>query len=428
MIRARLAGERSRRRARGRRRRPAARPGPAPRRRARPRLPGGHPRPARRDGRRPHARARARLRRCAACSPPGDRRPAGAAGGPADRRPGRRRADRHRPGDAGRRRPTDARPGDVLYGLKRGTEQTQLALAGDARGQTLLDFASTRLDEVRALVDEARPRCRPPGADGSAGTVLAAGADPALVIETLAHDGRPDRRGRRLADRAGGGHRGRRPAGRPGGLDRGRSPPGWPRSSDDCPPRRGRAPPAPSPCWPTSATRVTGLRLGRSTARPARPSTAPTRSARFPAPCAARRADPAAPGSGTGHVDPGSRRHRRARPRPVPPGHHDGPGCPCRRSRACPATGGRRPGSGAGGRVERADAGGLPTIPTPVPPSPTVPPSSRRCPDTRGRCPARPAGRSRPDRRPGRRRLPRPAPDRRLLTAGPRPNGLRRSR
>jgi hypothetical protein len=46
---------------------------------------------------------------------------------------------------------TGARPGDVLYGLKRGTEQTQLALAGDARGQTLLGFASTRLAELAAL-------------------------------------------------------------------------------------------------------------------------------------------------------------------------------------------------------------------------------------------------------------------------------------
>ena len=59
---------------------------------------------------------------------------------------------------------TDARPGDVLYGVKRGTEQTQLALAGDARGQTLLDFASTRLDELERLP---------------------AGADSALVLETL---------------------------------------------------------------------------------------------------------------------------------------------------------------------------------------------------------------------------------------------------
>ena len=47
----------------------------------------------------------------------------------------------------------DARPGDVLYGVKRGTEQTQLALAGDDRGLTLLEFARTRLDELAALPD-----------------------------------------------------------------------------------------------------------------------------------------------------------------------------------------------------------------------------------------------------------------------------------
>ena len=46
----------------------------------------------------------------------------------------------------------DAQPGDALYGLKRGTEQGQLALAGDARGRTLLEFASTRLDEVSVLI------------------------------------------------------------------------------------------------------------------------------------------------------------------------------------------------------------------------------------------------------------------------------------
>jgi hypothetical protein len=46
---------------------------------------------------------------------------------------------------------TDARPGDVLYDVKRGTEQTQLALAGDDRGRTLLEFAETRLDELAAL-------------------------------------------------------------------------------------------------------------------------------------------------------------------------------------------------------------------------------------------------------------------------------------
>jgi hypothetical protein len=81
---------------------------------------------------------------------------------------------------------SDARPGDVLYGLKRGTEQTQLALAGESRGQTLLDFASTRLDELKTLVDDP-PNALPAagGAAGTGGTVLAAGADPELVISTL---------------------------------------------------------------------------------------------------------------------------------------------------------------------------------------------------------------------------------------------------
>jgi hypothetical protein len=50
---------------------------------------------------------------------------------------------------------TGARPGDVLYGLKRGTEQTQLALAGDSRGQVLLDLARTRLDELAGLDGDA---------------------------------------------------------------------------------------------------------------------------------------------------------------------------------------------------------------------------------------------------------------------------------
>jgi hypothetical protein len=47
---------------------------------------------------------------------------------------------------------SNARPGDALYGLKRGTEATQLALASDStRGQTLLEFARTRLDELQTL-------------------------------------------------------------------------------------------------------------------------------------------------------------------------------------------------------------------------------------------------------------------------------------
>ena len=79
----------------------------------------------------------------------------------------------------------EAGPGDVLYPLKRGTEQAQLAVAGDSRGQTLLDFAGTRLDELESLVDT--PTALPAaGAAGPAGTtLLAAGGDPALVLETL---------------------------------------------------------------------------------------------------------------------------------------------------------------------------------------------------------------------------------------------------
>lgn len=79
----------------------------------------------------------------------------------------------------------DARPGDVLYGLKRGTEQTELALAGDARGTTLLGFASTRLSELRELVDAPNALPAAGARDGAAGPVLAAGADPELVISTL---------------------------------------------------------------------------------------------------------------------------------------------------------------------------------------------------------------------------------------------------
>lgn len=82
---------------------------------------------------------------------------------------------------------TGAGPGDALYGLKRGTEQTQLALAGDGRGQTLLDFARTRLHELEDLTASGTSALPTAGGPSSEGTVvLAAGADPALVLETLA--------------------------------------------------------------------------------------------------------------------------------------------------------------------------------------------------------------------------------------------------
>jgi hypothetical protein len=79
-----------------------------------------------------------------------------------------------------------ADPGDVLYDLKRGTEQTQLALAGDSRGRTLLGFASTRLEELESLVGDggtALPAAT--SATPAEGTVSAAGPDPILVLETL---------------------------------------------------------------------------------------------------------------------------------------------------------------------------------------------------------------------------------------------------
>ncbi|WP_249027845.1 DUF5667 domain-containing protein, partial [Blastococcus saxobsidens] len=47
-----------------------------------------------------------------------------------------------------------AQPGDPLYDLKRGTEQTQLALAGESRGQTLLELAGTRLEELRGVTGD----------------------------------------------------------------------------------------------------------------------------------------------------------------------------------------------------------------------------------------------------------------------------------
>ncbi|MEJ7771236.1 MAG: DUF5667 domain-containing protein [Geodermatophilaceae bacterium] len=47
-------------------------------------------------------------------------------------------------------------PGDTLYALKRGTEQARLVLAGSERaeGQVLLGLASTRLEELVALLEE----------------------------------------------------------------------------------------------------------------------------------------------------------------------------------------------------------------------------------------------------------------------------------
>lgn len=80
----------------------------------------------------------------------------------------------------------DAGPGDPLYGLKRGTEQTQLALAGDGRGRTLLDLARTRLHELEELAEVGASALPAAGGATDGMTVLAADADPDLVLETLA--------------------------------------------------------------------------------------------------------------------------------------------------------------------------------------------------------------------------------------------------
>ena len=56
-------------------------------------------------------------------------------------------------------------PGDPLYGLKRGTERAELALASDS-GPLLLHQAGTRLAEVRALAAQSAP-------------------DPKLLVQTL---------------------------------------------------------------------------------------------------------------------------------------------------------------------------------------------------------------------------------------------------
>ena len=79
-----------------------------------------------------------------------------------------------------------AHPGDLLYDLKRGGEQTQLALAGDSRGVTLLEFASTRLDELGDLVGVDPNADAVVGATPSGGEAgLAAGPDVGLVLDTL---------------------------------------------------------------------------------------------------------------------------------------------------------------------------------------------------------------------------------------------------
>ncbi|MEI4279318.1 DUF5667 domain-containing protein [Klenkia terrae] len=81
----------------------------------------------------------------------------------------------------------DAEPGDLLYGLKRGGEETQLALASDEdRGLTLLTFASTRLAELADLTgSEAGAAPASVGGDLPGTGVAASGADAGTVVDVL---------------------------------------------------------------------------------------------------------------------------------------------------------------------------------------------------------------------------------------------------
>lgn len=80
-------------------------------------------------------------------------------------------------------------PGDALYAIKRGTEQTQLALASDStRGRTLLGFASTRLHELQDMARSGFSAAPVAGAipSGTTETVLAAGSSSSVVLDTIA--------------------------------------------------------------------------------------------------------------------------------------------------------------------------------------------------------------------------------------------------
>jgi hypothetical protein len=78
-----------------------------------------------------------------------------------------------------------AAPGDLLYPVKRGGEQTRLALAADGDlGSTLLDLATTRLHEAGELVG-VTVSAAAAGPSGSE-VGLAAGPDSGVLVDTLA--------------------------------------------------------------------------------------------------------------------------------------------------------------------------------------------------------------------------------------------------
>ena len=255
---------------------------------------------------------------------------------------------------------TSAGPGDPLYGLKRGTEQTKLALASDStRGRTLLGFANTRLHELQDLVRQGATAA-PAGAAAAPGSVQAAGPSSSLVLDTIATMDRQTTEGAywvtteavRTRDAAALGYLSRWTADQTAGLS-------------------ALTPQLPAAAQPAAqqSLALLGVVAGRSTALS--PSlTCATGSATaasdqlgpVPVPCPAA---PTAPTTGTGTgttQQPGGSVGTLAPGAPTsgPPGSSSGG--------TLPGTGGTLPGTGGGG------GGTTPTVPgLPLPTSPSLP-------------------------------------------------------
>ena len=223
----------------------------------------------------------------------------------------------------------DAIPGDALYGVKRSTEQAQLALAGSdvSRGQLHLEFARTRLAEAGAL-----------GSDPAGSTRCSTTWTPSMRGGSqAAHHGRRRARRRRprlqaieqFADE-------QRPShGQPGQPARAARP--------------RAAPPSRWPCWTRSTERAAALqqtvacprhdgrRSTSSGAQPAVCTTAgPPAAARRPA-ARRRRPPPAAPAPAH-RPRPAGRGDRR--PDATPPVEAGSPSAPARRvGRGAPTSG-----------------------------------------------------------------------------------------
>jgi hypothetical protein len=243
-----------------------------------------------------------------------------------------------------------AHPGDVLYGLKRGTEQTQLALAGDSRGTTLLDFAGTRLQELRTLVGDDAGALPVAGATtGTGGTdLLAAGAAPELVLQTLHVMDAQTTEGASWLDRRAVSTRDAGPLDELSSWAAGQSA-GLAALRPDMPPAATSAFQASLDLLSGIGTRTVALRASLACA--SGPATAGTDAlGPVPARCVARPAPPAAGTSGS--------------PTAPPPGPPTGAGST---SASTPASGG---GAGTGQNGSGTTGG---AVPPPTAPAPTLP-------------------------------------------------------